>query len=56
MIISPQLSVVIPIDELRYKLKNKHIKVNIRKKTINRKIKIKKKLLIILKKIIIKMR
>ena len=51
MIISPRLSAVIPMNELRDKLKNKHIKVN-----INRKIKIKKKLLIILKKIIIKMR
>ena len=69
MIISPQLSVMIPMDELRDKLKNKHIKINIRKKStnqirkknlililMNQKIKIKKKLLIILKKIMIKMR
>ena len=69
MYISPLLSTAIPVNKLRDKLKNKHIKINIRKKSTNplgktilililmdRKIKIKKKLLIILKIIMIKMR
>ena len=64
MNISQKLSTAIPINKLGDKLKNKHIKIILRKKSINqlgkkilililmnRIIKVKKKLLIILKKI-----